>query len=122
MKIISLISISTFALLLFTQISCKKEETITNGTVVFWNLKDSKLGEVTVTMADGTKGVITLDYLQAPTCDNAKGCFTYTAKQGTYSYKAEETDNNFDGLPDHVWSGSIEITSNGCSSLRLATN
>lgn len=83
------------------------------GKAVFWNDVASSLGDVTVTMADGTTGTITSDYTAAPACDDA-ACFTYTAKPGTYSFDAEE-----DAPGTSTWTGSVTITSNGCVSFRL---
>ena len=82
------------------------------GKVTFWNDVASSLGNVTVTMADGTTGTITGDYSSAPSCD-AANCFTYTAKPGTYSYTADESGTSA------TWSGSVTITSKGCTTVRL---
>ena len=83
------------------------------GNVVFWNDVASSLGIVTVVMADNTSGNITVDETSAPSC-NASGCFTYTNKPGTYSFAAAELSPG-----THTWSGSVTITSKGCSSYRL---
>ena len=83
------------------------------GNVVFWNDVASSLGIVTVVMGDNTSGNITLDYTPTPGCNSA-GCFTYTNKPGTYSFVATEASPG-----THTWSGSVTITSKGCSSMRL---
>ncbi len=86
---------------------------IYKGNVTFWNDVASSLGYVTVTMADGTTGVITADYSSAPSC-GASRCFNYSNVPGTYSYTAVEAAP---GL--HTWSGSVAITSDGCVTVRL---
>lgn len=83
------------------------------GSATFWNDAASSLGEVTVTMADGTTGTITSDYASAPSC-GAAATFTYLAKPGTYSYTADETT-----VGSGTWSGTVTITSKGCTTVRL---
>jgi len=104
---------------LFSGCSKDKDDT---GQVVFWNDVTSELGYVVVVMEDATSGNITFDYESAPECNDATGCFIYSNSPGTYSYTASEADGDGDGNPDHTWEGTVTITSNGCTSVRLTAN
>lgn len=118
MKKIQLLLASILASGFFLFSSCTKDNEDT-GTVVFWNDVASELGYVTVVMEDATSGNITLDYASAPDCSNTTGCFSYSNSPGSYSYLASEADGDSDGHPDHTWEGTVTITSNGCSRVRL---
>ena len=83
------------------------------GSVTFWNLTTSELGEVDVYIGGVPQGTITEDNPSAPSC-GASGCVTYTAAPGTYSYTAVET-----GEGTGTWSGSVTITSAGCTTIKL---
>lgn len=83
------------------------------GSVTFWNLTTSALEEVDVYIGGVPQGTITVDNPSTPSC-GASGCVTYTAAPGTYSYYAEEIAPG-----TGTWSGSITITSKGCTTVKL---
>ncbi len=119
-------------LLGMTVVSCKKETGCTDssatnfkssaekddgsctykGSVTFWNLTTSALGLVDVFVGGVPQGTITSDYASTPSCGDA-GCVTFTAAPGTYSYSAAEQGTS------KTWSGSITITSKGCTTVKL---
>src|SRR3954465_6992535 len=94
---------------------CKKSDPVpVNGSVVFWNLVGDEIGNVEVTIK-GTIVTVTKDFNSAPDC-NTTGAATFSLAPGTYDYSAREVS----GLPPLLtWSGTVTITSTGCSKKRL---
>lgn len=85
---------------------------INKGTVTFWQNGSSLLEDTYVEIGTSTS-YITADYTSSPNC-SASGCASFTLCPGTYTYYAEED------LPGTgYWSGTITVTSDGCTKLEL---
>ena len=82
----------------------------TSGKALFWTSSDLGCGDITVTLS-ATTGVISSYYNSGTPDCGATGCANYTLPVGTYNFTAKCSTKN--------WSGSITITANGCSKMRL---
>lgn len=82
----------------------------TSGKALFWTSSDLGCGNITVTLS-ATTGVISSYYNSGTPDCGATGCANYTLPAGTYNFTAKCSTKN--------WSGSITITANGCSKMRL---
>lgn len=79
------------------------------GNALFWVSSDLGCGYVTVSL-NGYSDQITNYNSTSPACGTS-GCAEFTLSPGTYSYSAS--------CGSYTWSGSITITSGGCSKMRL---
>ncbi len=98
--------------------SCQYKGSATFWIDVFVGGSSTYTNNLTVTMSDGTTGIITTVVASAPSC-GAAGCFTYTAKPGTYSFVAQGDSTGEwaaagTTLPPPSYHGTITITSKGC--------
>lgn len=83
------------------------------GSVTFWNAPYSGLGIVDVYVGGAFQGSITKNASSEPNCGQY-GCVTFTGAPGSYVYEAYETSGK-----QLTWSGTIVVTSAGCSSFQL---
>lgn len=80
------------------------------GTAMIWTQVDHGCGPISVTVNGSTQAVSSYYSSGAPSC-GANGCASFTLPPGTYSVSAS--------CSSATWSGSITVTSGGCSKLRL---
>ncbi|MCD4792022.1 MAG: hypothetical protein K8R54_02220 [Bacteroidales bacterium] len=82
------------------------------GEAIFWTDSDYGVGNIAVDVDDSYAGTITTYYSSGvPDC-GASGCVTVEKTEGSYSYYATADDGT-------IWSGNIDITSEGCTSTRF---
>ncbi|MEN9915056.1 MAG: hypothetical protein RL528_1823 [Bacteroidota bacterium] len=87
--------------------SCKKTK---YGDAIFWQQTGSGYGP-TVVSIDGVSSNITSEYLTSPSCGTS-GCAVFNhLETGTYNFTAS------DGTA--TWSGTVNITEDGCATKRL---
>lgn len=84
------------------------------GEAMFWTDADYGVGSMRVYVQSSYVGTITGYYDYAPDC-GADKCVTITREPGTYAFEAF-ADNNTS------WNGTITITANGCSTMRLTVS
>lgn len=86
--------------------SCKKDP----GKIIFWVDSDLGCGTIDVTINGSTKTITSFYSGSTPDCD-ASGCATFSLDPGSYNWTA-----SCSGLS---WSGTNEVTSNGCFKMQL---
>jgi len=102
-KILLLTSLLTMVLLS----SCNKTK---YGNVTFWQETGSGYG-VTVVSVNGITSNITQEYSSTPDC-GASGCAVFNQLEtGTYNYTASDGTDN--------WSGTVNVTEDGCTTMEL---
>jgi hypothetical protein len=80
------------------------------GTAMIWSQIDHTCGNISVTINGITKIVSSYYSSGVPSC-GASGCATFTLSPGTYSVSASCSNKN--------WNGTITVSANSCSTLRL---
>lgn len=96
--------------MMFVLLSCKNNDSSSTGDVMFW-IDDSNPWVTQVEFRNSKKS-ITKYYYSTPSSCGASGCATYNdVPKGTYSYYAE---NEY-----YYWSGSVTVTKNNCTKMRL---
>jgi len=101
---VSLSAVIVMMAMTFT--SCKQDP----GKVVFWVDADLGCGTIDVTIDGTTKTISSFYSGSTPDCD-ATGCATFQITPGSHNYSA-----SCSGLS---WSGTVNITSNGCLKTQL---
>ena len=86
-----------------------------SGKVVFWTQAGDGIGYVAIQIESSLIGTITQDATSTPNCGD-NGMVTYTDVPGTYNLIAQE--DTVIGI-GRTWTGTVIITSNGCSAKRL---
>lgn len=80
------------------------------GSAMFWTSSDLGCGNISVSLSSSS-GTISQYYSSGtPEC-GASGCANFTLAPGTYNFTASCSSKN--------WSGSINVTEDGCSRIRL---
>jgi hypothetical protein len=105
--------VTILILALFSLAACKKEATIEKGSIIFYTDEDNGCGEIEVSMGSSKVGTIS-NYSTtgaAPSCGTV-GYLTLDLDPGSYSYNAVDKCNV-------TWSGTFNITENGCFRLLL---
>lgn len=95
--------------------SCTKDDITstppeTSGQAMFWIASDLGVGTISVSCNGSTKTFNSYYSSGAPSC-GASGAANFTLIPGTYSYSASGGSL--------TWSGSITVTSGGCSKLQF---
>jgi hypothetical protein len=119
-----------FILSILTLVSCAKKEGCTDsaalnfdpdaekennscsyrGNLQFWT--SNNWGENIFVTVNGSTSLITSYYSGVPSCDNS-GCANFDLAPGVFYYSAETVSGSL------IWSGSAEVTSNGCTNIKL---
>lgn len=99
----------TFSTITIFTNSCKKEEPLKMGEVVFY--PSFNTGSIITVNVQGTTGIIT-NYNSSiePDC-NSVGYFTIKLKHGIYNFTASNRD--------YSWSGKIAVSGGDCKSMAL---
>ena len=84
--------------------------TTTTGKATFWISSDLACGPITVT-CNGSTGSITSYYTSGTPACGASGCASFTLNPGTYTYSGK--------CSSKTWSGTVTVSSNGCSTIRF---
>jgi len=84
----------------------------TNGKALFWTSSDLGCGSITVTLS-GSTGTISQYYSSGTPDCGASGCANFSLPAGSYNFTAKCSTKN--------WSGTITITADGCSRMRLTS-
>ena len=82
------------------------------GDAMFWIASELGLGNITVT-CNGLSRTISSYYSSSPSC-GATNCANFSMSPGTYSYSAKAGTAS--------WSGTINVTSGGCSKMQLTSS
>lgn len=80
------------------------------GNAMFWTSSDLGCGSISVNLSTSSATISQFYSSGTPEC-GASGCANFTLEPGTYNFTASCSSKN--------WSGSINITANGCARLRL---
>lgn len=86
--------------------------TSTTGKALFWTSSDLGCGSITVTLS-GSTGTISQYYSSGTPDCGASGCANFSLPAGSYNFTAKCSTKN--------WSGTITITADGCSRMRLTS-
>lgn len=82
----------------------------TTGEAMVWSEVDHSCGVINVTINGITKTISSYYSSGIPACGSG-GCATFTLNPGTYNVTASCSSKN--------WNGTITVTANGCSKLKL---
>ncbi|MBC7641435.1 MAG: hypothetical protein H7174_03715 [Flavobacterium sp.] len=83
------------------------------GDAMFWTASDLGVGNISVTCNGSTKSVTGYFSAGTPSCGSS-GAASFTLNPGTYPFNASGGSL--------TWSGTITVTSNGCSKFQLTSS
>lgn len=85
--------------------------TTSQGKATFWTSQSTGWSSIDVYVGGSFAGTITGYYSSVPSCGSGSNV-TITRNPGTYSYTAKSNKGD-------TWSGTVNVSANGCSTIRL---